>query len=71
MNKKTIEGRYLDQIDRLVCENVDLKKALKPFSDAVYNDNGDMTITPAPIKDYAKAYFVMKRLGKIPATAET
>ena len=41
-----------------------LRAALKPFADAVYNDNGDMTITPCSIDDYAKAYFVMRDLEK-------
>lgn len=46
--------RFHDEIERL-------RAALKPFADAVYNDNGDMTITPCGIDEYAKAYFVMRR----------
>ena len=60
--KQIEERRYLDQLDTLVKQNVDLKNALKPFAAAVYNDNGDMTITPCSKDDYAKAYFVMRRL---------
>jgi hypothetical protein len=37
-----------------------LTDALKPFTDAVYNDNGDMTVTPCDRAAYTKAYFVMK-----------
>lgn len=36
-----------------------LRAALKPFADAVYNDNGDMTVKPCGIDDYAKAYFAL------------
>jgi hypothetical protein len=36
-----------------------LRAALRPFADVVYNDNGDMTIKPCGINDYAKAYFTL------------
>lgn len=45
-------------------ENERLREALKPFADAVYNDNGDMTITPCGHAAYAKAYFVMRELSR-------
>ena len=43
-------------------ENKRLRAALTPFADAVYNDNGDMTVTPCKFDDYVKAYFVMRDL---------
>ena len=41
-----------------------MQSALKPFADAVYNDNGDMTIDHSGIgvDQFAKAYFVMRNL---------
>lgn len=39
-----------------------LRKALKPFADAVFNDNGDMTISPICDREaYIAAYFAMRR----------
>jgi hypothetical protein len=49
-----------DEIERLLA-------ALKPFADAVYNDNGDMTITPAGHDAYVKAYFVVRLNQQTPA----
>lgn len=39
-----------------------LEEALKPFADAVYNDNGDMTVQPCGYDEHIGAYFAMKRL---------
>jgi hypothetical protein len=40
-----------------------LRKALKPFADAVFNDNGDMTISYANInsENCIAAYWAMKK----------
>lgn len=37
-----------------------LTDALRPFANSVYNDNGDMTVTPCDRAAYTKAYSVMK-----------
>ena len=37
-----------------------LHAVLKPFADAVYNDNGSMTVTPASYDAYVKVYFMMR-----------
>lgn len=50
------------KVRKLETENAELRDALKPFAEAVYNDNGDMTITPCETEHYAKAYFVLRRL---------
>lgn len=42
-------------------ENARLREALKPFSDAVYNDNGEMTVTHVGIDPYIRAYLIMRR----------
>ena len=49
-----------DDITKLNTDIERLLAALKPFADAVYNDNGDMTVSPAGHDDYIKAYFVMR-----------
>lgn len=39
-----------------------LRAALKPFAGAVFNDNGDMTISPVTgAEPYKKAYFAMRQ----------
>ena len=39
-----------------------LREALKPFADAVYNDNGDMTISHVNgTEPYVRAYFAFKK----------
>ena len=48
-----------EAVRELKAEIERLRAALKPFADAVYNDNGDMTITTCNIDAYAKAYFTM------------
>jgi regulator of replication initiation timing len=50
---------------RLRAENEKLRAALKPFSDCIYNDNGDVTITTsdAVANDYWHAYCVLKGKG--------
>jgi len=63
----SVEVAQMDAVGRLgvAIQRIDrLKAALKPFADAVYNDNGNMTITPCSISDYAKAYFTMRDLEK-------
>jgi len=49
-----------------------LKAALKPFSDKVYNDNGDMTIETSPPKSdcYVAAYFAMRAVTAALRTLE-
>lgn len=38
-----------------------LERALKPFANCVYNDNGDMTVrTIVETEPYIQAYFAMK-----------
>lgn len=54
----------VELVERVRSENRRLRAALKPFAAAVFNDNGDMTVTPCAISDYAKAYFVMRDLEK-------
>lgn len=45
-------------------ENAKLRAALKPFAGAVFNDNGDMTISPVSDREaYIKAYFALKRVN--------
>ena len=41
------------------------QKALQPFSDAVFNDNGDMTVDMSFAKydDFVRAYFAAKKLS--------
>lgn len=56
--------RACAEVERLRATNAELVAALKPFANSVYNDNGDMTVTPCGIDDYIKAYFVMRRLAK-------
>ena len=48
----------------------ELLAALKPFADAVYNDNGDMTVNHAPFDDYVKAYFVVRRTKRATPSPE-
>ena len=38
---------------------VELAGALRPFADAVFNDNHEMTITPVGNRAYINAYFVL------------
>lgn len=50
------------EVLRLRSENERLRKALQPFADAVFNDNGDMTISPCHCtKDLITAYFALRR----------
>ena len=44
----------------------DVREALRPFADAVYNDNGDVTITTSRIDhdDWFRAYKVYKKTAK-------
>ena len=44
----------------------DLERALRPFFAAVYNDNGDVTITTSRIDhdDWFRAYKVYKKTAK-------
>jgi hypothetical protein len=67
MHEAEIERLRLDKNHwRIRCEWHEekikrLSEALKPFADAVYNDNGDMTVTPCNTDAYVKAYFLMRR----------
>ncbi|WP_077961684.1 hypothetical protein [Ensifer adhaerens] len=47
-------------------------EALQPFADAVFNDNGDMTVdlSFAKADDFIKAYFVHRRLSTLPIAVE-
>lgn len=47
----------------LIAQCSRLKTALKPFADAVYNDNGDMTVTPCGREAYIAAFFAMRSLS--------
>lgn len=48
--------------------NAALVKALEAFADCVFNDNGDMTVTPtASFDDYVAAYFAHKTALAPPA----
>ena len=60
------------EIDRLRRELEEARKALEkahtaiqPFADAVYNDNGDMTVNMsfATYDDFVRAYFVSKKIS--------
>lgn len=51
---------WSDRLTAATYEIERLRAALQPFGNAVYNDNGDMTITPCGHDDYVKAYFVMR-----------
>lgn len=62
-----LRNEAADEIDRLRSamreawvEIERLRAALKPFSNAVYNDNGDVTITPASHHDYCRARKIFK-----------
>lgn len=41
-----------------------LRAALRPFADAVFNDNGEMTVTHASFDAYVAAYFASRRVGE-------
>lgn len=60
---KTLAETQTDFTSRIRHENERLREALKPFSDAVFNDNGDMTIDLglATSDDYVRAYFAYRR----------
>jgi hypothetical protein len=45
-----------DTIERLSRERDEARARVKPFADAVYNDNGDVTITPPTTEAYLAAH---------------
>lgn len=49
-------------IAKLEAENSALRVALLPFANAVFNDNGDMTVdhSVATHDDYCNAYFALR-----------
>lgn len=58
---RTLLFEEAEKRGKLEADNERLRAALRPFADAVYNDNGDMTVTPCGIDAYSRAYFVMRR----------
>lgn len=38
-----------------------LRTALKPFHNAVFNDNGDVTVTPCSVDEYFGAYAAYRK----------
>jgi hypothetical protein len=48
----------------LLTQTEKMATALKPFSDAVYDDNGDMTVSAGEVKydDFVRAYFALRAL---------
>jgi hypothetical protein len=54
---------HIEALQRRVEE---LEAALKPFADAIYNDNGDITVDlSVKSEDLVKAYFVLRRVALI------
>lgn len=54
----------MDELVALKAENATLRKALKPFSDCVFYDNGDATVSYGDLKMHdacVRAYFAMRR----------
>jgi hypothetical protein len=67
MGISTVDATYWsERAVKAEAEIERLRVALKPFADAVYNDNGDMTIDHAGIgiEQFATAYFVMRRTNE-------
>jgi hypothetical protein len=61
--KKIVPSDVVDQIHRMGFRIVELETALRPFAAAVFNDNGDVTVTTSSI-DHAhwlRAYKVLRR----------
>ena len=54
------------EIDAMRARIAELERALRPFAAAVYNDNGDVTITTSRIDhdDWFRAYKVYKKTAK-------
>lgn len=46
--------------------NEQLEPALRPFADAVFNDNGDMTVNFSAVKhdDFVAAYLALRKAGR-------
>ena len=51
---------------KVMKENEQLRTALKPFSDAVFNDNHELSITPASSNSYYNAYWTMRKVNEKP-----
>ena len=47
-----------------------LQTALQPFADAVFNDNGEMSITPPRSEAYYAAYWAIKSLTRTSICAQ-
>lgn len=55
-----LADHWIARAEAAEAESARLRKALKPFSDAVYNDNGDVTITPCSTAQYMSARAALK-----------
>lgn len=57
------------EIFRLLTENERLREGLRTFAAAVYNDNGDVTISTAHLRtgDYMKARALLSDTGETPS----
>ncbi len=58
-----LEGKMREEICRLTADRAELIAALRPFARAVYNDNGDVTVSHASIGEYMRARALLERLG--------
>lgn len=49
--------------------DIKIIEALQPFADAVFNDNGDITVNLSAVEpdDFIKAYFALRQLSAAPA----
>ena len=62
----------IERIEKLEAALARAEEALRPMSDAVFNDNGDMTVSqPLPNhEDCVKAYFAAKQIRAALAAKE-
>ena len=51
----------MDDHRRCLIRISELETALRPFADAVYNDNGDVTIIHPGIGDYMRANRILRQ----------
>ena len=58
----TAADLYGEEIRQLKADKERLREALKPFADAVFNDNGDITVSPSQARydHFCDAYFAMR-----------
>ncbi len=60
-DQTALVGWLLGKLDDADNESAQVRTALQPFADSVFNDNGEMTITPRHGSDaYYSAYWAMK-----------